>query len=470
MGDVSDDPPLDELHEMLDPGAVLGPHDDLTRYTEPARGRAGRALGVARPSSTEQVRSVVGWAQRHRIAVVPQGANSGLVGASTPPPDGSTLVLSLERLNGAPVIDPLDRTAVVDAGVRLSELNASATQHGLSLPIDLGADPSLGGMAATNTGGARMLAHGDLRRHVLGVRAVIADAGCSVIDELSTLRKHNVGPSLGQLLIGAGGALGIITALAIELTPLRADRSCAWLALNDGHAAIACLRRLEHRSPNEFSAFEVVSAAALERAIALPSSPGSPFKGSPLPACTGLVELSGTAGVEDRLVSALAELSDAGLIGDAVVVPAETAWALRHSITEGLAASGVVVGFDVSVARPELPRLLEQLRAELHTACPRALLADFGHWGDGGVHANVVFPHEVTPPSDAERLALREMVLGTVVDGFNGSFSAEHGIGPTNAAWWTSTTPVANRAVLASIRDVVDPLRVLGHPGLPYSG
>ena len=212
---------------------------------------------------------MIRWARRHRVRLIPQGANTGLVGASTPPALSDAVVLSLSRLRRPPTIDPADRTAVVDAGVLLSELNGAAEPHGLSLPIDLGSDPSLGGMVATNTGGARMLRHGDMRAAVLGVRAVLADDDCTVLDELTTLRKHNVGPAMSQLLVGSGGALGVVTQVAVSLTTLSEDRACAWIVPTSDAAAVECLHVLERRCAGELSAFEVLSAEALDAALAV---------------------------------------------------------------------------------------------------------------------------------------------------------------------------------------------------------
>lgn len=463
---------LVELETALGAGAVLRPAapgagDDLERYLRPWRGERGDTSAVLRPADVEQVRTVVGWARHHGVRLVPQGANTGLVGASTPPTGSDAVVLSTERLHGAALVDPVDRTAVVPAGVRLSELNDAAAVHGLSLPIDLGADPTLGGMVATNTGGSRMLRHGDLRRSLLGVRAVIADEGCSVVDELHTLRKHNVGPALTHLLVGAGGSLGVVTDVAVELTPMPAERACAWIAPTRDELLVEVVGRLEHEHGDVLSAFEVVSSNALSAALALPGAPPDPL--ARVDAAEGhvaLVELSGREGTAELLPDALAGLHRRGLIADAVVVPTAAAWSLRHSITEGLARRGTVLGFDVSVPRPSLPELVAVVAEQLPAVLPGAELADFGHWGDGGVHCNVVLAG--TPPTAEQRGAVRELVLGLVVDRFGGSFSAEHGVGPVNADWWRRATPPATRALLRSIAELVDPLDVLGHPGLPF--
>ncbi len=462
---------LDELRVLLSPGAVLTGRAETAGYLTPWRGRAGDAAAVARPGDTDQVRAVVSWARRHLVRLIPQGANTGLVGASTPPPDGDAVVVSLERLHRPPVIDPIDRTAVVDAGVRLSELNDAAGAHGLSLPIDLGADPTIGGMVATNTGGARMLRHGDMRAAVLGLRAVLADTDASVLDELTTLRKHNVGPSLGRLLIGSGGALGIVTQVALSLTPVAADRSCAWIVPSSDAAAMECLARLESRDHDQLSAFEVLSAEALDAALSLRSVRPGPWGDRVTPRRSALVEFEGRAGTEERLLAALGDLDASGALVDAVLMPSERAWAIRHAVTEGLAQRGTVVGFDVSVPRPRLPELISAVRSAVRAELPRAQVADFGHWGDGGVHCNLCFPHAhgvPSPPTEAELDAARDLVLGLVVEGFGGSFSAEHGVGPSNAEWWRRTTPTTTRSLLRALSEQVDPLGILGHPGLPF--
>ncbi len=466
--------PLEDLTRELGPHAVLLPAEDLTAYETPARGAGGPAAAVVRPASTEEVRAVVRWARRHRRRLLPQGANSGLVGASTPPPvppDGTggateaPVVLSTERLVDGLVLDPVDRTAVVPAGLRLSRLNDAAGRHGLELPIDLGADPCLGGMAATNTGGARMLRHGDMRRQVLGIEAVLADDDVSVLDTLRTLRKDNTGADPTALLVGSSGAFGVITRVAVELHPRPAERACL-LATTTPDGALDLLLAAEHRLGESLSAFEVLSeeavdAAATQEGVRVPLHPAA---GRVLV----LVEAAGASGREDALV-ALADAADTPDTApfEAVVTPAADAWRLRHAVTEGLRRLGVVVGFDVSVPRPSLPAFRERVRARALALGPEVRVADFGHWGDGGVHVNLVLPAD-RPPTEDLRRAAASTVFGTAVDDFGGSFSAEHGIGPHNVEWWRRGTTPAARRLLSSFKRAADPLGILGHPALPY--
>jgi len=459
---------LEELVDELDGERSAVAVDGLERFGDPARGAAGPLAVVVLPRSTDQVRSVVSWARRHGIRLLPQGANTGLVGASTPGREGGVVVVSTEHLRGVPIIDPIDRTVVVPAGLRLSELNEHLEPHGLELAIDLGADPSIGGMVATNTGGARMLRHGDMGSHVLGVEAVIADEECSVVDELSVLRKDNTGLDLSHLFVGSGGALGVITRVALEVEPIARDRACAWVAPAGAQAALQALVSLEHEAGEWLSAYEVISRAAMVPALELVDGLRRPFGSPKLPELSALVEFEGRRGAQDALVDALAVLDSAGLITDAVVGPPQEVWAVRHSISEGLRRSGTIIGFDVSVPRSALPQFLATVRPAVTDLLSRVIVADFGHWGDGGVHCSVVVPFD-EPLSRTEIAELRDLVFGLVVHDFAGSFSAEHGLGPANSAWWEPSTSPGSVRLSRAIKRLCDPLDLLGHPDLPYS-
>jgi len=466
---VPDTTALDELAGLVGPAGVLYPGDGLDAYEDPARGAPGRARAVVRPTTTEQVRTVVGWARRHRTRLLPQGANTGLVGASVPPPDGDggVVVLSTERMVHGLEIDAANRTAVVPAGVRLSALDDAVAADGLWFPIDLAADPTIGGMAATNTGGARMLRHGDVRRRVLGIEAVLADEGVTVVDDLSVLRKDNTGIDLSSMFIGSSGALGIITRVAVELARRPAQTTCVFLAPTAPDRVMAVLDALDDGLGPLLSAFEVMSAESVAAALAGVDGLRSPFGAPAPPELTILVEAAGPEGTDALLLDAVAVAVATGAATDAVVAPAHDAWRLRHALTDGLRHGGVVLGFDVSVPRSALAAFRSEVRRRAAVELPRATVADFGHWGDGGMHCNLVFPTGA-PPSPSEHGLARELVFGTAVERFGGSYSAEHGIGPHNADWWRRVTPPGNQRVVRSLRTLFDPLGVLGHPDLPY--
>jgi FAD/FMN-containing dehydrogenase len=281
--------PQDGLAAMLGPGAVLTDPADLEKYETGWRYGKGRALLVVRPASTAQVSQVLAFCRERGLRVLPQGANTGLVGASVPDPGGRMVVLSLERLNHRLALDELDRTVTVDAGVLLSALNEALAEHGLTFPVDLPADPQIGGMIAANTGGARLLRYGDVRRNLLGLEVVLADG--RVVDALTALRKNNTGLDFKQLFTGTSGVFGVITGAVLQVTPLPRQRAAALVGVQHGPAALGLLQALEHGLSELLAAFEVMSRASLEPVFGGRAQLRNPF-GATLAPYTVLVELA----------------------------------------------------------------------------------------------------------------------------------------------------------------------------------
>jgi FAD/FMN-containing dehydrogenase len=441
--------------------------DDVARFEHPARGAAGRAAVVVAPANVDEVRAVVRIATTEGIRLLPQGANTGLVGASVAPADPPTAVLSTERLRSAVTIDVDDSTATVGAGTRLSELNEAAAAHRLQLPIDLGADPAIGGMIATNTGGSRVLRYGPMRRYVLAAEVVAADDQTSVFGSLGALRKDSRGIDATQLAIGSGGTLGVITGAVLELVPLPRSTQTWWLAIDDTSRVIELFATLERRRPGVLSAFEFVSRDAFERTTRAHGAPPNPF-GTDAPNAAILAEWSldgdDVTGVEDDVAAAF----DAGLLSDGRLVDAAAAWGLRHRVSESLRTLGVVLGHDVSVPRSSLMGVRQRAIEAVAAIAPEAVMCDFGHAGDGGLHLNVLFPIETGRPTDEQRVAIRR-AIDELVEDAGGSYSAEHGLGPLNAERWLATTPPIEQRFVAALKDVVDPHRILGHPAHPYN-
>jgi FAD/FMN-containing dehydrogenase len=464
---------LGRLEALLGPGQLLvAGRDDMARYETDVLGRRSSACWVARPKDLDQVRSVVRWAYDERAELVVQGANTGPVLAGVPRAGRHQGVISMELCRSRIEIDAVNRTVTASAGVDLDSLNDALAREGLTLPIDLGANPSVGGMVAANTGGARLIRHGDVRRHVLGLEVVLPDAHATVLPLLRRLRKDNRGPDLKHLFIGSSGTLGIVTAAVLSVDPLPRQVATALVAVGSGDQVLHLLTLLEGRATEHLSAYEMLSQPTLE-AIARHRPPGirwpfDPSRAPDLPPFLVLVELSSSDDgndhhqtLEDELAALLDQGSALGWVSDAWFGPPATLWGLRHAAIGALHQEGPMVAFDLCVARSQLFETRDQILALVADKAPHARYADFGHVGDGGLHAIAIWPRDFDPARRAEE---QEELRGAVYDliaAAHGTFSAEHGLGPENEAALGRYSPEIRRAQ-AALKALFDPRGILG--------
>ena len=461
---------MGELRVALGAEALLVDRSDLAAMEEGWRYGHGRALAAVRPSTSAEVQEALRIAQRHHLRVQPIGANTGLVGASNPDATGEQLVLSLERLNRGIQIDPIDRVVVADAGVTLSQLNAELAPHGLMFPVDLGADPQLGGMVVTNTGGTRLVRYGDVRSNLLGIEVVLADG--TLIDGIRALRKDNTGLDWKHLFCGTSGTFGVVTKVALQVVPLPMQRTAMLAAMSSGEAVLALLGTLERRLGETLSAFEVLSKDALEVTLEHGANLRNPFADTQVPSFAVLVELSTTMdkelldldGALAQVLEELVESEEADGLEDALVGQAEDFWAIRHQVSESLRAVGEVLALDLAVPRSRLAEFSATVRREIHAKYPFVRCCNFGHWGDGGLHLNLVWRDKDAGVEDSKALrhAIQDQVYRLCVEGFGGSYSAEHGIGPHNQAHYQSFTHPLVRGMVGALKANLDPGMRLG--------
>lgn len=448
----------EQLAQVLPSQAILLNQSDVEPYTTPWRGPAGLADAVIRPGSVQEVRHAIQWAVRHRIRFVPQGANTGLVGAGVPTKhDGPVVVVSTDRLLSPLHIDPLDRFVRAGAGVRVSSVQSAAAEQGLFLPIDLSADASVGGLVSTNAGGSRVLRYGDVRQRTLALQAVLADEDATVIGDLRSLRKRNDGLRLPDVMIGAGGQLGVVVAAVLQLAVVPEHRTMCLLLPARGADLAALSAAVERVGSGRVSALELMSRRALELvAEHLPAVP-VPFLGQTFDDVL-LVELED----DEAALLSLAERLPVELVDDVLVTSPNRGWAVRHALSEAQAHAGVVVGLDVAVPRARLTGLRRAVADRLARSHPDATLADFGHLGDGGLHLNVVLSPSAAPDAAGP---IRELVYQAVQE-CEGTFSAEHGLGPANLAWWDRTSSPATRRSTADTKRLFDPNGLSGNAEL----
>jgi FAD/FMN-containing dehydrogenase len=455
------------LEAVLGPKGLARDAETLAPWLVDWRGRyRGTACALASPASSAEVAALVRLCAQHRVPIVPQGGNTSMVGGATPPAAGGALLLSLRRMNRIRSLAAADGCAVAEAGVILASLHAAAADIGMRFPLSLGAKGSatIGGLVATNAGGTQVLRFGTMRALVLGLEAVLPDG--QLLDALVPLAKDNRGPDLQQLLVGAEGTLGIVTAATLRLVPQPAAVATAWAGLAAPAAALALLRRLERRGL-AVESFELVPQDSL--ALVLAHIPGTR---PPLAAAHPWHALIEVTGAEDVGMALEAELG-AALADDAVadaVIAASTAqadafWRIRDSISEAERASGPAVQHDISVPVAAMPDFMVAAAARVERAFPGTRASAFGHLGDGNVHFHVRAPAGADPARWPAELGapISDFVYDLVVAA-GGSISAEHGIGQMKLDTFARLGDPARLTMLRAVKRALDPLGLM-NPG-----
>ncbi|HKW83179.1 MAG TPA: FAD-binding oxidoreductase [Burkholderiaceae bacterium] len=463
--------PIDALRAIVGAGNVLvGGSDDLSAYEVDWRKRyRGEALAVVRPGTTAEVAAIVKLCNEHGLAIVAQGGNTGLVGASVPDASGTQLLMSLTRLNKVRAIDAANLTMTVEAGCVLQSIQEAAADAELLFPLSLAAEGSctIGGNLATNAGGTQVLRFGNARELCLGVEVVTA-AG-EVWDGLTGLRKDNTGYDLRDLFVGSEGTLGIITAATLKLFPRPVAVTTALAALPTLEAAVELLQLARARLGAALTGFEVMGEYALGLVRKHFAQLPQPLPPAPW---TVLLEQSDSEGEThaQALFEALLETAlERGLISDAAVAASidqsNAMWHLRESIPLAQSVEGPNIKHDIALPVSAIPRFVAETDAALLRSFPGVRLVDFGHLGDGNLHYNVQAPADC----DAARfLVEHEHAVNTLVYDalapFGGSISAEHGIGALKREELAQRKSPVALALMRSIKSALDP-RGLLNPG-----
>ena len=461
---------IEESRAAVGGRSVLTEAADVEPWLTDWRGRwHGNAAAILQPQSTEEVALIVAKAADLGVALVPQGGNTSMVGGATPPSDGSALILSLRRMNQVRIIDREAMRAVVEAGVILQTLHNAVGEHRLRFPLTLGAKGSatVGGLISTNAGGTQVLRFGPMRGLVDGIEAVLPDG--TIHHGLSGLKKDNRGYSLDQLLIGAEGTLGIITAARLKLYPAIHSRAVAWLGLDSPQAALDTLRALQ-TSTDQIEGFEILPEESLNAVLS--HIPGTRAPLERQFAWQALVEATAESAEEEQppelLARLLSPLIEKGLVRDAVIsaseAQAEAFWRIRDSLSEAERATfGPATQHDISVPVEAMPAFMSEAAVEVEKAFPGTHASGFGHLGDGNIHFHVRSGTRGGADwLDREGPAVSRFVHD-LVTAAGGSISAEHGIGQMKKDELERLVPDRVRH-LRAIKAALDP-KCLMNPG-----
>jgi FAD/FMN-containing dehydrogenase len=425
----------------------------------------GAAAALLSPASTEEVAEIVRLCAAERVPIVAQGGNTSMAGGATPSGEGNALLLSLRRMNRIRALSADANIAVCEAGVILSDLHDAAAKAGRRFPLSLGAKGSatIGGLVSTNAGGTQVLRFGTMRGLVLGLEAVLADG--SVFAGLAALKKDNRGYDLRQLLIGAEGTLGIVTAASLKLVPSVGSRSVAWIGLSSPDKALRLLRQLESSMGDAIESFELVPKIALD--LVLEHVPGSRPPLQQAAAWNVLVEATAPVVAPDpeaELTAGLRAALEGGLADDAIIAAneaqAEALWRLRDSISEAEQKDGPATKHDLSVEVEAMPRFIVEATEAVEQRFPGSRVIAFGHLGDGNVHFNV------GAPSGAGAAWMTDVTsfVHDLVMAAGGSISAEHGIGQMRLGELARVGDPVRLATMRAIKAALDPRGIM-NPG-----
>ncbi len=473
MNDIASAVPaglLERLRAIVGPKGFVADQDAMAPHLKDWRGLyRGAVPAMLLPASTAEVAAAVKACAEAGVGIVPQGGNTGLVGAAIPHAGRNEILLNLKRMNRVRLLDAADYTITAEAGCILADLQNAAEAADRFFPLSLGAEGScqIGGNLSTNAGGINVLRYGNARELVLGLEVVLPDG--RVWDGLRRLRKDNTGYALKHLFVGAEGTLGIITAAALRLFPRPLETATAFAALRDLDAAIELLAILRAGSGDSVSSFELLPRMAIELCLRhLPNIV------DPLPArhdWHALIEFTGTvadgrtkAALEATLETAL----EKGTIVDAAIAQSEAQannlWRIRDGLTEAQVHAGANIKHDVSVPVSRTPEFIKRADAALKKIAPGAETLAFGHIGDGNIHYNLCPP----PGADLAAFMAKTDRVGAIVYDITaemeGSFSAEHGIGQLRRAALVKYRSALEVEMMRTLKRSLDP-KGLMNPG-----
>jgi FAD/FMN-containing dehydrogenase len=467
---------IDALRRIVGDVHVLT-DGDLSAWEQDWRKREhGKALAVVRPASTQEVAAVVRACAAAGAPIVPQGGNTGLVVGSTPDGSGTQVVLSLQRMAAIRQIDAANMAVTVESGCVLQTLQEAADRAGYLFPLSLAAEGSctIGGNLASNAGGTQVLRYGNARDLCLGVEVVNAQG--EIWNGLTGLRKDNTGYDLRNLFVGSEGTLGIITAATLKLYPKPAAELTAWAAVGSMEDAVTLLGLAQRHLGANLTGFEVMGRFALELVdkhfpqLRVPFVHGTAEAARPV---FGVLlqnsDQESEAHARHQFEHLLETAFEQGCVADAVVAEniaqAHQLWHVRESIPLAQAEEGLNIKHDVSIPVSRIPAFVATTDALLRERIPGVRLVNFGHLGDGNLHYNVQ-----APAGGDSRAFLEERehqvnaLVYESVTSFDGSISAEHGVGSLKVhELEIHKSPVA-LAMMRNVKRALDPQNLM-NPG-----
>ncbi|XP_067641624.1 D-2-hydroxyglutarate dehydrogenase, mitochondrial isoform X1 [Eurosta solidaginis] len=429
--------------------------EDLQGYNvDFLRAVRGNSQLVLKPNSSEQVSAILKYCNERKLAICPQGGNTGLVGGSVPVCD--EIVLSLTHLDKILHIDEITGIASCEAGCILENLDLKARESGLVVPLDLGAKSSchIGGNVSTNAGGLRVLRYGNLHGSVLGVEAILANG--EILDLMSDFKKDNTGYHLKHLFIGSEGTLGVVTKVSILCAPQPQAQHVAFLGVPSFDDVLKNFRNARQFLGEILSSCELVDAGSLDCSVSH-FKLNSPIEGYPF---YMLIETSGSNAEHDmeKFNRFLENGIEKGQILDGTITgevsKMREIWKLRELVSVALAEDGFCFKYDISLPLREFYHIVEVMKERVGHLANR--VCGYGHLGDSNLHLNITCP-EFTP----EIYKCVEPFVYEFTSQLKGSISAEHGIGFLKRNYLKYSKSPAAIEKMREMKQLLDPNGIL---------
>ena len=461
---------IERFIEIVGVNHALVDQDVISSYLVEQRGLYhGRTPLVLRPSSPKEVSEIMKLASESGTPIVPQGGNTGLVGAQQPDESANEIIVSMERLNRIRSIDVEGNLALVEAGVVLQTLQEKVDEKGRFFPLSLGSEGTcqIGGNLSSNAGGTGVLAYGNTRELCLGLEVVLPDG--RILDDLRYVKKDNSGYDLKDLFIGAEGTLGIITAAVMKLFPKPQGKAVAYAGMKSPEKALELLLLAQKKAGSMLTGFELMAKVGMEMSLRYVKGAHAPIEHESewyvlldLSSSHSDGEASNT--IEDILADALQQ----GIIEDASIARSVSQqkefWRLREDMSPAQKLEGGSIKHDISVPIASIPDFISDAAKIIEAISPGARIVCFGHMGDGNLHYNVSQPVGADKQAYLSLWGEMNHRIHTLVMSYNGSFSAEHGIGQLKRKELVAFKSPVALSLMHSIKQLFDPKNIM-NPG-----
>ncbi|MEQ9314321.1 MAG: FAD-binding oxidoreductase [Henriciella sp.] len=456
---------LDKAKAILGPSGWSQDADKLKDVATPWRGTwPGETPLLAMPGSTEEASALVKLCAKHRVALVPQGGNTGLVDGGTP---HGEITVSMRRMKKLRAVDTLNNSLTIEAGAPLVDAQKAANDANRLFPLSLGSEgqATIGGLISTNAGGVAVLRYGMMRDLILGLEVVLPSG--EIWDGLSGLRKNNTGYDLKHLFAGAEGTLGLITAATLKLFP-KVAKATGWVICKSAQDVVDLLALTRDHAGDTVTSFEIIPANAIEMV-----QRDIPDTRDPAPSSLPwrvLVEVSMSREDQARetLMTALSDAMERGLAENAIIAEsgqqAQSFWHIRETIPLSKRAFGTAINHDISVPVSAIPDFLKVTETEIHKVTEQAEIVAFGHVGDGNLHYSACEPKDASSPVLSNHAGEITRIVHEQAMKFGGSISAEHGVGRLKRDELAGLRPQAATDTMRAIKAALDPLGIM-NPG-----